>query len=380
LAASAEDLIKPDQARTLAQAKGINPRLELPSLLGMLKDLSLVQVSKEGEVALLGLTHANVLEHTSAMFDGLNPDPEERAVLYMAELVSASPVRTAELSTYVSDNFKLKKDRTSELLIQAEDIGFVDAQEIDARSKDKLYFNGNMFRVKDAKKHQAVLDSMSSAEQVKVREFDELISQRGYATMDDVKSVLGIKLFEKLQSIALYDMNCVANPQEEVRYITKPGAFGKYNAWEEDTLDYAKMLVSCLAYGMTRRGKTTGRIDSLYKLTNIVTALIRGDEVGPSTAAGEDYRCLELANVIRTRKARSYGFFMKLLKADVGEVALQVLTKGTSSPEALLELPGAPAASFFGPEHYRSAMRKRSVGTPNSKVTDYLQALRTGRT
>ncbi|MFZ5479041.1 MAG: hypothetical protein ACOZNI_19880 [Myxococcota bacterium] len=380
LAGSSEDVIKPDKARTLAQAKGINPKLELPSLLEMLKDRALVQVSREGEVALLGLTHANVLENTSAMFEDLKPDKEEQAVLEMAELVSGEPVRTAEMSTFVSDNFQLTKGRTADLLAQAEEIGFIDAEEIDPGSDDKLYFNGNIFRITDARKTQAVLNSLSSAEEAKLREFDEVVGRRGYSTVEEARTMLGEKVFEKLQAIALYDVNCVANPQERVLYVTKPGAFGKYNAWEDDTLDYAKMLVSCLAYGMTRRGAATGKIDSLDKLTNIVRKLNRGEWVGPSTAAGEDYRCLEVENVIATQPERYGRYWMRLLKRDVGEVALQVLTKGTASPEALLELPGAPAATFVGPEEHRVGVRKkRTVATPDRKVVDYLQAIRTGR-
>jgi len=133
-------------------------------------------------------------------------------------------------------------------------------------------------RIKDAKKTLNVLQSLSSDEQRKVNEFEEMVAKRGYATVDEAKMILGAKLFEKLQAIALFDVNRVANQREEVLYITRPASFAKYgNPWEEDTLDYAKALVSSLAYGMTRSSAGRGKI---IRLRELLEKLIRGQWLG----------------------------------------------------------------------------------------------------
>lgn len=182
------------------------------------------------------------------------------------------------------------------------------------------------------------------------------------------------------QSIALFDVNKVANQTEEVLYVTRPAAFSKYgNPWEEDTLDYAKALVSSLAYGMTRRSRSQGRI---LLLRLLLEKLIRGEWLNENTAAGEDYRYLELKRVVETKAGvKPRCFNLRLLKRDVGIVALEVLTQGIGSSESLLErLPSSSVTTYLGPEHNRISVRKKkTVARSDKKLVDMLQSIRTGR-
>ena len=52
--------------------------------------------------------------------------------------------QTLDVSTIKSDVFKIKSSSVDQLLGEAETIGFVDSENIDASRK--LYFNGNLFR------------------------------------------------------------------------------------------------------------------------------------------------------------------------------------------------------------------------------------------
>ncbi|MEW6183208.1 MAG: hypothetical protein AB1500_08535 [Bacillota bacterium] len=380
LSATDEQSISKRKLTTLAKANSINPDLELPVLLEKMEERHLISRSKNGEVAILGLTHGTILEKTAEIFDDLSPEPEELAVVDIAERVSQEPILAREMREYVSDQYRLTKKRTQETLAQAEDIGFVDAEEINLASKDKLYFNGNIFRSNDAKKTYSVLQSLSSSEQHKVNEFSQIVATRGYATVDEAKKLLGSSLFSKLQSIALFDVNRVANENEEVLYVTRPASFSKYgNPWEEDTLDYAKALVSSLAYGMTRSSASRGRI---FKLHLLLEKLIRGEWLNENTAAGQDYRYLELKRVVETREGIKAGCYnLRLLKKEVGIVALEVLTQGSGSSESLLErLPGSPVITYSGPEENRGKVRKKKIVAPSDgKFIDMLQSLRTGR-
>jgi hypothetical protein len=344
-----------------------------------MEERHLIARSRGGDVTVLGLTHGTILEKTSEIFDDLKPEPEEEAVIGIAERASKVPLLQTEMKELIADNYRLTNPRAKEILSQAEEIGFVDAEEIEP-SGDKLYFNGNIFRIKDAKKTFNVLQSLTPDEQRKVNEFEEIVAKRGYATVDEAKMILGAKLFEKLQAIALFDVNRVANQREEVLYITRPASFAKYgNPWEEDTLDYAKALVSSLAYGMTRSSAGRGKI---IRLRELLGKLIKGQWLNENTAAGQDYRYLEIKRVVETKPGvRSNCYNLRLLKKEVGIVALEVLTKGISSSESLLErLPGSPVTSYSGPEENRTKIRKkRIVSVPDRKLIDMLQSIRTGR-
>lgn len=381
ISATQQEALTRSQVETLAQANGIS-MLELSTVLSLLEDRHVIQRSKTtGGIDVLGLTHFSVLEKTAEMFEELLPGEEERAVIHAAELVSDAPIRTGELRKYLSDTFQIKGSATGDLLSTAEEIGFIDAEELDATTHEKLYFNGNIFRTKDARKMQKVLDSLTSQEQAQVAQFDQMLSMRGYSTIDEARSILGPKIFEKLQAIALYDVNRVANSREEVYYVTRPGSFAKFgNPWEEDTLDYAKALVACLAYGMTRSSHGRGKI---RLLTALLEKLIRGEWLNENTAAGQDYKYLELKRVVETKPGVriSGAFQMRLLKREVGVVALEVLTSGASSSEALLEkLPSSPVTAYTGPEANRASVRKKKVVAPTDrKLADILQSLRTGK-
>jgi hypothetical protein len=85
--------------------------------------------------------------------------------------------------------------------------------------------------------------------------------------------------------------------------------------------------------------------------------------------------------VIRVTKAQPLGFTMKLLKRDIGEMALKVLTTGeTASMSALHRpLPGK-MSGYSGPEKTRSDFRRKQVPVSKRATEDVLQALRTGGT
>jgi hypothetical protein len=103
--------------------------------------------------------------------------------------------------------------------------------------------------------------------------------------------------------------------------------------------------------------------------------LIAGQTVGPCTAIGQNYRVLELRGVVQVIPDR-FGFSMKLLKRDIGELALQVLESGDASEQSLDMLPGSPLSKYLGPEPNRVRARKEA----DLKGIDVKKALETLRT
>jgi hypothetical protein len=259
-----------------------------------------------------------------------------------------------------------------EFLIRSETVGFVDAE---GRDADKLYFNGNLFRRDDLNKVKRVLDSLSTADQAKAAELDAHLGRRGCLGVEEAEKILGVPLLQKLRAAGMYDVNHVANPSGEFGFVTRPSAFHKFNdPLVDDAFDLAKLLVSALFYGMTQSGAGRGRIEMIGAL---LRKLIGGAPVGPATAIGEDYRVLETKGVIRVTKAVPYGYTMKLLKRDIGEMALKVLTTGEAATTAVdRPLPGK-MTGYSNPEKTRSDFRRKQVPASKRMTEDVLQALRT---
>jgi len=370
LSASEQTSLPRKRVELLAKAANINI-LELPKLLELLEAQSLVEVSKAG-VDVLGVTTSKVVQHATEVYEGLDPSPSENAALEFSELTSQAPLRQDESKSYLGDRCKLSSGQTISLLEQAEQVGFVDFEDLGG---DKVYFNGNLFRREDLAKTQAVLDSLTPEEQKQVAEVEDLLKRCGCVSLTGVTKILGVKLFEKLNSISMYDVNVVNNDQENVAFVTRPAAFSKYgNPLVEDALDLAKAFVSSLTYGMTRSYHARGRIRMIEKL---MAKLIRGEWVGPVEAIGQDYRALELKGVVEVRPNPLRGYDMRLLKKEVGQVALEVIKAGDAG-DAILNLPGATVTGYVGPEANREGRRRRQAVASKKATRDIVMALRTG--
>ncbi|MGH7227082.1 MAG: hypothetical protein ACRELF_28020, partial [Gemmataceae bacterium] len=355
----------------LAKAASLS-RIELPELLRVLERQRLIDVSASGDVEVLGLTSRATVQHAAEIFEEQDPTPEERASIVLAEVTSVAPMPQAQLVELVSDEFRLGTPQCRELLFRSETVGFVDAE---GEETDKLYFNGNLFRRDNLVKTRRVLESLTSAEQAKVAELDEKLGRRGCLDVGAVETILGKPLFEKLRAAGMYDVNHVANPSGEYGFVTRPAAFHKFNdPLVDDAFDLAKALVAALSYGMTQSAASRGRIEMIGAL---LRKLINGHSVGPATAIGEDYRVLETKGVIQVTPGASYGYTMRLLKKDIGEMAINVLITGEAASTNVLDrpLPGT-MTGYAGPEKTRAAFRRKQKEVPVSRrgTEDVLQA------
>jgi hypothetical protein len=139
----------------------------------------------------------------------------------------------------------------------------------------------------------------------------------------------------------------------------------------------AKALVACFTYGMTERSAQEGRIRMPGAL---IGRLVAGYEIGGAAPAiGKDYQALEYKGVVRVRREGG-NYFMKLLKRDIGELALAVLTSGDASYEAV-SLQTAQVSRYVPPEHRRVDTRRQVEALKDNhrtkrSIENMLQALR----
>lgn len=361
-----------DQVTAAAKVGNLNPKTELGACLDHLQKRKLIDRSAAGAVSVLGITGDSALIHAADLFEDNEPQATERAATTLSELSSQAPVTIAGAIEMIGDTHKLTTADATDFVQQASQIGFVDAE---GEGADKLLFNGNLFRRDTAAKAKRVIDSLSSDEQSKLTQFDAKLKTRGAVTTASATKMLGEPLFSKVRAAALYDMNIVSNEAGEHVFITSPGSFHKFsNPLAEDAFDHAKALVSALTYGMIHSSTARGQI---WGIDLLLGKLIRGGTVGPATAIGNDYRALELERVVQTERS-GYGFKMRLLKREVGVIALEVLKGRDAAAAALEALPSAGMRGYTPPEIARVGLRKTQSSTSRAQTRSLLSAVRGG--
>lgn len=371
LARGSQTTINRTTVHAYAMASGLNPRIELDPLLGLLQEQKLIETSPT-EIAVLGATSRGALQAAANIFADLGPTSEEVASLAMAEMTPDSPRPVKEITQFVGDTFKIATEPSKDLVKRAELIGFVDAE---GDGADKLLFNGNLFRIAGPAKVTKVLSTLSPDEQTKLSAFNEKLLRLGCITLASAARELGETLISKVRAIGLLDVSLVVNESGPTGFVTKPDAFHKFvNPLVDDAFDLAKALVSALSYGIQQSSRARGQI---WGIDLLLRKLINGGTVGPAPAIERDYKYLEQRGVVDVF-AQGASFSMRLLKPDIGQIALQVLTRGAATSAQVLEtLPSSPMGGFRGPELTRSRFRKTERGKLKKTDQDVLHVLRT---
>ena len=344
--------------------------------LKVLQDAGRVDVSTNGHVNVLGATSKVVLEVTAKIFTNLDPSTEEEAVLDLSEKVAEKPLARDDAAEFIGDSHRLSRLQTSALIDLCKSTTIVD-EETDGGHV--ILFNSNTFRDGEyARKAWHVLQGLTTDDSSRLSEVQEKLARNGALYDVEVKHMLGEKLHRRLISVGFFDRMEVSNYTEAVGYIASPKDFQKYGRpFEEDPIDDAKALIASLAYGQTRSNHYRGRITMP---DDLLRALIAGREVGGDfgvTAIGEDYKELEMRQVVQVIPKGHKRFSMKLLKADVAELALTIVRGGTAAQEAIL-LDGSAATSFKGPHEVRTEVRSKNTVNDKRFVTETLDRLRSG--
>jgi len=377
LAASDEEsILDKEKVSAIAIASNIKP-IELAAVKSALEDAMLIETSKGGGISVLGITTSSVLSHTSDLFNNSTTDNFQKASLELANKISEKPENELLLKEYISDSYYLDSKRIDRLFNQAEDKSLVDFEVLE--QNDKVYFNGNLFRKEDINKTNKVLSSLKNEEVRKVAELDNILITEGCVVLNSAVAILGQNLLDKLQSIGMYDFNEVSNDKHTTFFLTKPSSFSKFgNPFEDDALDLAKSFIASLFYGMKLSHDHRGRIKGNLMLVRTLKKLLRGEWVGPCTAIGQDYQILEINRVIKLEHSGRGMYNMRLLKFDVGRLALDVLQKGDLAEESTLELNigSSNVSSYTGPEENRIKTRKKKKGNVKTDIADIIRTIR----
>ena len=374
ISASSQIQIPTKKLNGLAKASNISPKSELPAILSELERQKVIEIGSDA-VESIGLTSSAILSHTATIFEEADSDNNsEEAIIEISEWISENPLSDQSVIEKVSDKFKLSSTQSVDTIRLASAIGFFDSEVISP--SEKLLFNGNLFRREDIKKVNAIISSLKSSEGIKLKDVNDQLQKSGCLTLEVVTGLLGNDLFKKLHSIGMFDVNVVGNESGKHYFVTKPASFSKFtNSFADDALDLAKALVAALTYGMTISSPHRGQIQMINEL---MRKLIAGGSVGPATAIGNDYQALELRGVLQVTPHKNGMFMMKLLKPDVGKLALEVIQNGDITATTVAKLPGAKVTEYLNPERNRELQRRQSSEVTKTGARNLLNEIRTG--
>jgi hypothetical protein len=353
------------------QLNGID-RASREAGLHVLKDAGRIDVGQNGEVSVLGISGMAVLELTAEIFDECNPTRDEKAVLELSEKVAERPLARADAETFVSDTFEISSGDTKSEIDDCKSATLIDEE----ADKSRVI----LFKFRDghyAKKTYRLLQTLTAQDASLLSEVQSKLAANGALYDAAVQTILGDELYRRLISGGFFDRMEISNSSESVGYICSPNDFQKYGRpFVDDPIDDAKALIASLTYGQTRSAYERGNITMPAAL---LRALIDGREVGKNgvAAIGEDYKELEVRQVIKVTSRSPGRYTMKLLKKDVGELALTIVKGGAAAQQALL-LDGSPATSFTGPHIVRTRLRRRNTIADKGFVTNALDRLRSG--
>lgn len=369
LAGTQKATITKEKAIIIASNAGLSP-IDLDFAINELKNKNLIDTSRDkNEVHLVGLTQQAVLTHVGNIYGSLESNDEDEIAITIAEIASNKPIIKNTIKEEIQDTKNIPALKMTSILDASEKVGFFDKQEVDAES---LYFNGNLFRRDYVIKAKKILDALTPEEAGKLNSLLELIIISPCILMSEAQQIAGIQLFNKLSSIGMFDISEISNARGKTQYVTRPAAYSKYGTANDDPLDDAKALVTSLTYGMNQSTRGRGKI---MDISALMGKLINGGAVGPATAIGQDYTCLELKNVVKTEEQGNGMYTMRLLKTDVGELALQAINSGDISQHSLESFNSASISDFSGPENQRVNLRK-SLPVCQADVIEMLRAVR----
>ena len=366
-----QSTISKKRATELARGLGIRG-IELSGFLETLENHGLIDIGKKG-IAVLGVSQANLLGHASDIFESESPQGIDKAVIDLAERGSHEPIRRKDCEEEISELHSLDGRELDDLFSQSEQIGFVD-YEIDG--KQKLYFNGSLFKRDDAGKIKKIVDSLSPKERALVLEAENRFAQRGCLLASELHGLLGEMLWSKLHQIGFFDVSVVLNEKGPTEFVSKPGALAKFiPGGLADTLDDAKALASSLTYGIVKSGDARGRIRMPSALIGALVG--RGYVEGWANAIKQDYKVLERRGVVKVTGSES-GNRLTLLKPEIGRMAQDLILQGNAAMTAVEVLVGREARGFRGPEQSRVIERRKDIPETKAAASRALNVLRKG--
>lgn len=383
LAADNVEVVSGEKLRAYASAAKIRAS-EIEAVVRILKEQGRVDYTTDDRgrpnaVEVFSFSTRDAIETTSKALDSLDPTPEERGATEALEATFMMPRYKSELLDTLSAVGI--SDEHAELSLKLQKS--LDLVKVASLGKEAIFYNEYSFTENPDKSVRAIASLESDQRQV-VLDVQAVLHQRPGLLVRDLTANYGDKTIEMMEGIGLLDTMLVRSPYSEEAFATLPQMRGEaigLPSVSADVFHKAKTLLNCLRFGQYISNPSRGRIVDDEMLLAIVRKLVRGEELKPSTAAGQDYRILEREGVIETTPAGNGMYTMRLRQREVGTMVLAILQQQRAMPE----FAGAVDSQWTAlpsdrtiPEHTRSVALAKQPGEVPEATMNVLASIRTG--
>jgi hypothetical protein len=349
--------IRPAEQEFILQKLQADGRLEIcRTSAGVLEGVDVYTFSRE-----------QVLRSAARIFDGSNPTAREIGSIDGLEFILALPRSESELVVHLTaEGFRDDDARLTVQLQQTLGLVGVDCY---PGLDEPIVYNEHAFVAPG--KIVAAYRGLNARERQSLQDVQHAIEQSGCVPFDAIVGRFPEDTLTMMEGLGLIDRQEVVSQFGNSDFITLPQTFGVYGGqlgMGVDCFHHAKMLLCCLKYGQMKSMASRGKITEPRW---ILDALLRGSEVGPCTAIGQDYTILENEGVISVRRAcgrEGEQYFMRLRKKEVAELAKQVLLYNRTIADA--GLPGVPVSSAAGDYVNPQVKRADIIAAPTGPVAE----------
>jgi hypothetical protein len=312
-------------------------------------------------------SNGEVLSITGKLFNYLNPSEVEKIVVESLDVTKKIPQLEGELLHSLSQKGFHEKNIKLSCTLQEQ---FRLIQKLgQGKGKEPIYSNEYVWGP-NHKKIAFAIGNLDVGKKQTMKEVIELIQNNQGYPLDNLTNVDKDLLF-------LAKKTGIINPTliSSNRGIKKEFGFSsnlfQESIYMDDILDDVKLLLASIRFGEHYTEHST-----LTQPIRFLSALINRDKVGPHSANATDFVLLEKRGIVKTEHAFGDRYFLKLIRKDVGEAALKILTDGQFdlslnidskevNSDAIMQY-----GSFQSPEEYRMQLAKSPENI--SEAEDYL--------
>ena len=308
----------------------IDPKVVSSLYIPELETLGAIKVYRDGSGSIVKIeeyigSEEDILRMTGEYWTKSSPNEEEYLSLDAIKLCSQIPRLKTELDQELSDlgykNPDLGLDLSKNLsLLQEYDIPGI---------KEPVYHTPYYAR-EHTKSIIHTLRGMDKETRTSIETLLNLVGRNQATPVSSIKFV-DAETLGCIQRTGLIDVTQIETTQgTSERFLFTPAIWSPFGpALMNDEQEHVRALLSCVKHGQISPSKIDGMRVPIRMPDKLIAALIRKGKVGPASPIGTDYIVLEKEGIVRIEESPIKGrYFMELIKDDVADRALRILTHG----------------------------------------------------
>lgn len=261
-------------------------------------------------------TKEEVLNITGNFFENLNPTNIERIAIETLGETKKIPLLENELMSKLDKIGFREEEIILSCAIQQQ---FKLLQKL-SKGREPIYSNEYVWGPNHEKIAYGIRDLGFEDRESIARLIDLVQTNQGYP-VESISHIKGDILLLARKTGIITPTRIVTNRDFSKEFVFSSNLIGE-GLYNDDILDDVKILLAAIRFGenYTNHSKLNRSVDFLR-------ALINRDKVGPHSANATDYIMLEKRGIVKTTPSHLNGrYYLTLLKKDVGEAALEVIS------------------------------------------------------